>query len=353
MLDLRSAMDEYSIWRSKGLFRIVMGLFAMAAVVAWGVIGYVLLGWEEFDALFMVVITVATVGYGEVEPLDTPMERIHTMGIIAFGTIAVAYLVAGFLQLMTEGEVQRLLGTQQLKRQLVTMHHHVIVVGFGRMGSLLCEDLVEAKVPFVVVERVPELVAEIRRREFLCVVGDATEEATLLEAGLGHARALVTAVSSDSDAVFITLTARQLAAGLIIIARAELPTTQRKLMQAGANHVVLTAAIGAKRITSLLANPNAVEFFELVTKQSHLDLEIDEVPIRAGGPLDGRTMRDADIGRRTGVVVIAVKRAGGTVDFPPNGDTPLIGGDSIVLVGRRTNLDSFRAAFSPGANDVK
>jgi voltage-gated potassium channel len=133
---------------------------------------------------------------------------------------------------------------------------------------------------------------------------------------------------------------------VMIVARAEQPSTLKKLRQAGANHVVLPAAIGAHRIVSLLTNPTAVEFAELVTQRSHLAIEMDDVPIRAGSPLEGKTLRDADIGRRTGVIVIAVKRADGRVEFPPTGDEPFAPGDSIVVLGRRANLDQFRGQFA-------
>src|SRR5262249_45500666 len=129
------------------------------------------------------------------------------------------------------------------------------------------------------------------------------------------------------------------------ISRAEHPSTQKKLKQAGANHVILPAVIGAHRIVSLLTNPSAVEFTELVTSRSSLAIELDDIPIKDGSFLRGKTLRDADIGRKTGVIVIAVKRADGRVEFPPSGDEPFGHGDSIVLLGRRANLDQFRKQF--------
>jgi voltage-gated potassium channel len=149
----------------------------------------------------------------------------------------------------------------------------------------------------------------------------------------------------DAANVFITLTARQMAPKVMIVARAEQPSTQKKLKQAGANHVILPAVIGAHRIVSLLTNPTAVEFAELVTQRSSLAIEMDDIPIRDQSPLRGQTMRDADIGRRTGIIVIAVKRLDGRVEFPPSGDVPLDVGDSIVILGRRSNLDQFRTLF--------
>lgn len=335
-----------NFWRRSSVQRILVGFAAVFTVIGLGVIGYVALGWNPFDALFMVVITISGVGFGEVRPMGSTAERIHTMLIIAFGMVAVAYTIAGFVQFLTEGEIQRLLGLQRMRKQIEMLSDHTLVAGFGRVGGLVCEELVAAERPLVVIERSPDRVAEIERQGLLYVVGDATEEATLREAGLERARVLVTAMPSDAETVFITLTARQMAPKVMIVARAEQPSTLKKLQQAGADHVVLPAAIGAHRIVSLLTNPTAVEFAELVTQRSRLAIEMDDVPIDAGSPLDSKTLRDADIGRRTGVIVVAVKRADGRVEFPPSGDEPFAQGDSIVVLGRRSNIIEFRSLFA-------
>ncbi|MBV8383309.1 MAG: potassium channel protein [Planctomycetaceae bacterium] len=335
-----------SFWRRTSVRRLVIGFTTVLAVVVLGTLGYIMLGWTPFDALFMVVITISGVGFGEVRPMGSTAERVHTMLIIALGMIAVAYTVAGFVQFLTEGEILRLLGHQRMRRQIEEMSGHTVVAGFGRVGSLVCDDLAAAEVSFVVIERSPEKVGEIEGRGFLYVIGDATEEKVLREAGLERARTLVTAMPSDAETVFITLTARQMCPGVMIVARAEQPSTLKKLRQAGANHVVLPAAIGANRIVSLLTNPTAVEFTELVTQRSRLAIEMDDIPIKPGSPLEGKTLRDADIGRRTGVIVIAIKRVDGRVEFPPSGDEPFALGDNIVILGHRSNLEQFRRQFT-------
>jgi voltage-gated potassium channel len=335
-----------AFWQRSSIRRMLLGFAAVMSVTAMGVAGYVTLGWSPFDALFMVVITISGVGFGEVRPMGSTAERIHTMLIIGLGMLAVAYTIAGFVQFLTEGEIQRLLGHQRMRRQIETLSDHTIVAGYGRVGGLVADELAAAEIPFVVIERSPERIAEVERHAYLYVMGDATEEKILRDAGLERAKVLVTALQSDAETVFITLTARQMAPNVMIVARAEQPTTLKKLRQAGANHVVLPAAIGAHRIVSLLTNPTAVEFAELVTQRSSLAIEMDDIPIRQGSPLQGHTLRDADIGRRTGVIVIAVKRADGRVEFPPSGDEPFAPGDSIVVLGRRTNLDQFHRQFA-------
>jgi voltage-gated potassium channel len=197
----------------------------------------------------------------------------------------------------------------------------------------------------VVVELSQERAGEIEAQGFLCITGDATEEKVLKDAGIERARVLVSAMPNDAENVFITLTGRQLAPNLLIIARAEQASTVKKLKHAGANHVVMPAAIGAHRIVSLVTNPAAVQFIELVTQRTSLAIEMDELPIHVTSGLAGHSLRDADIKRRTGVIVIAIKRADGRLEFPPSGDEVLAPGDTIVILGNRADLDQFRRQF--------
>jgi voltage-gated potassium channel len=337
--------DIPGFWQRRSVRRIIQGVLAEFIVVVFGVCGYVALGWSAFDAFYMVVITISGVGYGEVRTIRTPAERIHTILVISFGMVVVGYTLGRFIQFLTEGEIENLVGHRRMRRQIETLRGHTVVAGFGRVGALVCEGLAAADLPFVVIELSPERAPEIEGLGYLYVAGDATEEKILLDAGLDRAKVLVSVMPSDAANVFITLTARQMAPGVMIVSRAEQPSTLKKLRQAGADHVILPAMIGAHRIVSLLTNPTAVEFAELVTQRSSLAIEMDDVPIRDGSTLRGRTLRDADIGRLTGTIVIAVKRADGRVEFPPSGDEPLMDGDSIVVLGRRSNLDQFRKVF--------
>ncbi len=321
------------------------GLIGLSLVLSWGIAGYMIMGWSFGDALYMVVVTVSSVGYGEVRPVDTTLLRVHTLLLIGTGVLAVGYTVAGLLRIITEEELARLTGHHRVRRMIDSLTDHTIVAGLGRMGAIVCEELAAAGEPFVLIDESPEKLATIQARGWLHVSGDATDEGVLNEAGIARAKAIVTAIPNDAANVFITLTARQMNARIQIVARAERSTTAKKLKQAGANNVVLPAAIGAHRIVSILTNPSAVEFTELVTHRSHLAIEINEVVVHDPGPFAGLTLRDADIGRRTGVMVIAVKRADGRVEFPPSGDEPFSAGDTIVLLGRRTTLEQFRKEF--------
>ncbi len=331
--------------RSRTVSPVRRGLLSLSIVISYGIIGYLIAGWSLADSLYMVVITISSVGFGETRDVNTTFLRTHTMLVIAFGMVAVGYTIAGVIRFVAEDEFSKLLGNQRVKRMIDNLSGHTIVAGLGRMGILVCEDLAACGEPFVLVENDTNKLTIAASRGWLHVAGDATEEDVLNKAGLCRAKNLVTSIPNDAANVFITLTARQMNAKVQIIARAERASTQKKLKQAGANHVVLPAAIGAHRIVSLLTNPSALEFVELVTDRSTLAIEMDEVAVTDPSPFANRTLRDLDVGRRTGVMVVAIKRCDGEVEFPPTGDRPLIGGDTIVLLGKSENLAQFRKVY--------
>jgi voltage-gated potassium channel len=334
-----------SFWRRRAVRRIGLGFVAMQVVVVYGVIGYRAMGWSLSDAFFQAIVLISGVGLGEVRPIEGAFARTHTIVVIALGISSLAFTLASLVQALTESELLAYFGRQRKMRQIETLAQHTIVAGYGRVGSLVCDELAAAGQPFVVVDSSHERAEAIEAKRYFCVTGDATEEKVLLEAGITRARVLISAMPDDAQNVFITLTSRQICPELLIIARAEQTSTEKKLKHAGANHVVLPAAIGAHRIVSLVTNPAAVQFAELVTQRASLAIEMDEVPILATHALAGNTLRDADIKRRTGVIVVAIKRGDGQLVFPPSGDEVLAPGDSVVFLGKRENLDRFRQQF--------
>ncbi len=329
-------------WRRRAVRRVFLGFGVIQLVILYGVAGYRWIGWTFADAFFQVIILISGVGLGEVRPLDGPFARAHTILVIGLGISSVAFTLASFVQSLTESELLVYFGRQRKMRQIESMSGHTIVAGYGRVGSLVCDELEAAGQPFVVVDLAAERTEEFETRGFHCVIGDATEEKILQDAGICRARVLISAMPNDAENVFITLTARQICPKLLIIARAEQPSTVRKLKHAGANHVVLPAAIGAHRIVSLVTNPAAVQFVELVTQRTSVAIEMDELPITPDHALAGRSVREADIKRRTGVIVVAIKRADGQLIFPPSGDETIEPGDTLVFLGRRSHLEQFR-----------
>jgi voltage-gated potassium channel len=320
-------------------------LIAIQLVAVYGTAGYLAMGWSFLDAIYQVVITISGVGFGEVQPLVSTTARVHTMAVICLGMLSVAFTLGSFVQFLTESDILSLFGRRRMMKQIQNLSQHTIVVGYGRVGELVCDELAARDQQFVIVDLSRERTEMAQERGFLVMTGDATDDKVLTEAGVGRAKVLVSVMPDDAENVFITLTARQMCSGLVIIARAEGPNTPKKLRQAGANHIVMPAAIGAHRIVSLLTNPGAVEFVELVTSRSSIAIEMDELMVKESSELAGKTLRDADVKRRTGVIVVAMKRADGGLEFPLSGDETMAAGDTVVLLGTRQLIDDFRRQY--------
>jgi voltage-gated potassium channel len=327
------------------LRRMRAGAVVLLVVVAAAVVGYRLAGRDWLDAIYMVVITVSTVGYGEDSRLS-PAEQFLTMGVILLGISAAVFTLGGFFQMMMEGEIERALRGGRTTRAIERLNRHVVLCGFGRIGRILAAELAGKKVPFVVIDNSAESIAEAQNLEYLVLLGDAAEENVLRAAGVERARSLVTALPSDAANVFITLTARNLNRDLQIIARGELQTTEKKLLQAGANRVVLPAAIGALRIAAILTRPSTVELLELVAGQSTLDVEVDEIVVAAASPLVGKTTVEAEARRRHGLLIVAIKQQSGAMIFNPGTEVVFQPGDTILLMGKQEDIDRFRREFS-------
>ncbi len=329
--------------------RIVFGFALLLLVSAYGVVGFLLRGWGLSDAVYMTVTTISTVGYGEVRPIDSLSSRVHVVSLILMGIYSIAFTTAAFVQLLTEGEILAILGQTRMGKQIEETSDHVIITGFGRVGILISEELVKAGVPFVVIEKAAERVAELKRRDHLHVFGDATEEQVLMDAGVERARSIVCVMPSDANNVFVTLTARQISPKIEIIARAEQPSSTKILHQAGAKHVILPAAIGAHRIATLLTRPRALAFAEMVAKHAELGLELVEIPVSIGSPIINQTLAEADVRHRTGAIVVAIKVPPKEVVFPAPTDRPLSAGESLIVIGLRENIDRLHQEYGLAA----
>ena len=226
-----------------------------AVIILIATLGYIALGWPPFDAFYMVIITVFSVGYGEVRPIDSHAERIWTVLVILGGWSAVVVTLGGITKAVTEGEVRRVSQTLRKTRAMEHLHDHIIICGYGRVGQTLAGELRRAGIAFVIIDRDEERVTQITADGFLAHRGDATEESVLNYVGITRARCLATVLPQDALNVFITLTAHDLNPALKIIARGEQPSTEKKLLQAGASEVILPATIGGLRIAHLILEP--------------------------------------------------------------------------------------------------
>lgn len=311
--------------------RLIVALLVLLTVFLMGTAGYVVLEGASFgDAAYMTVLTLSTLG-GEVFRLHGA-GRVWTALITVFG-IGVVFAAFGMVTAMiVSGEIGRMLGSRKLHAQIDHLDLHVIVCGFGRMGSLVTEGLRERHVPVVVIDRDTERTREVEAIHALYVVGDAAEESTLIEAGILRARAMVCVLPHDSDNVFATLTARGLRKDLFIVSRAEQTGSEAKLLRAGASRVISTHAIGATRIANVLTRPHVVDFVDMAHRG--VELEMDEFAITASSPMRGKTLRDAQIRQRANVMVVAIQHADGHTTFNPGPDAVLETGDTIITIGQ-------------------
>jgi voltage-gated potassium channel len=319
--------------------RIWLAAAVVALLLAGGTLGYVLIeGWSSFDALYMTVITLTTVGYLEVHPLSSE-GRAFTMVLALGGIFTMFYLAGDFIRGMVSGDVARLLGRQRMERTLATLKNHLIVCGFGRMGHLVCEQFAAAGLPFVLVEQQAALLDGFRIPHGIPLHGDATSEEVLRRAGIERARALVTVAASDADNLYITMTARLLNDKLLIVARAEDEAAEKKLKRAGANRVVSPYAIGGQRVAQAVLRPAVMDFIELATKSEHLELQIEETEIASGSGLAGQSLKDSAVRQDLGIIIVAIKKPGGRMVFNPEPSSILEPGDLLITLGHRQQLD--------------
>ncbi len=317
--------------------KLVVGgtIFALCCVSA--IIGYLMAGWTLLESVYMVIITIFGVGYGEVRPIVDPGLRVFTMVVIIIGCSSLIYITGGFIQMLTEGEIDRVLGTRRRTKDIDGISGHAIVCGFGRVGRILANELQRAGQSFVVVDASPERIKEAESLSYLVVTGNATEEAVLESAGIGRARVLASVLPDDAANVFITLTAREINPNIEIIARAENPATERKLIRSGATRVVLPSAIGAARISQLITNPSVDQLLteggeRLKEDLKLLGLNVTETTVPDTPQFAGQRLEEMEFRGDSRCLLVAVIRRSGEVLREPPGGTPLGAGDRLVFV---------------------
>jgi voltage-gated potassium channel len=322
--------------RSRSSIRNALG--ALSFLIAIGVLGYMgIEGASFFDALFMTVTTLSTVGYREVVPLGVA-GRWFTMALILSGLGVVFYSASLVAADVIEGRLQSVLGRRRVQRQIERLTGHYIVCGFGRMGKIVCKELAAKPVPFVVVDNNPETVRYLQEQQYLYVEGDATEDDSLLAAGIRKARGVVTALSKDSDNVYVVLSARQLNPDLLIVARAEDERSEPKLIHAGATRVVSPYVIGGSRMAGALLRPAVLDVVDLATHYHSMELKIEELPVGPGGFSGGETLGTSGLREQSGLIVIAIKKANGDMLFNPDADARIQPGDRLVVMGQAASL---------------
>jgi voltage-gated potassium channel len=334
------APDERWFRASGAGFAVVL----LVTVIAGGTLGYVWIeGWSVWDAFYMTVITVTTVGYKEVHDLSRA-GQMFTVVLVFGGVGAALYTFTLLATVVVEGGWSTYAERWRYTRMINNLSDHYVVCGFGRIGALVAAEFKRQKTPFVIVDRNPARVAEAAQLGLLAVEGDASREETLKMLGIDRARGLVAAVSTDAENVYAVLTARVLNPRLFIIARAEGEESLPKLKKAGADRVVSPYRIGAIQMAQTALRPAVVDFVEIATSSDNLELSIEEIRIERGSPMAGRPLAQAIPRDKMNVVVVGIQHARGRMEFNPSPDTILQGDDHVIVLGSSTTLKELERA---------
>jgi voltage-gated potassium channel len=328
--------------------RLLRFVLVLLVITTLGTLGYVVIeGWPAFDALYMTVITLATIGFEEVHPLSTA-GRAFTIALIVAGVSAVGYFVNAVAQLALSGELAARLRRRRMVERLEALSGHYVVCGYGRVGQEVVEDLHRRGRRCVVVDSARPSSPTVPDVPF--VVGDAANDDILRQAGIDRARGLVAVTGDDPTNLFVTLSAHALNPKLVIVARANDNATEPKLLRAGASHVISPNIISGRRIAAQLLNPAVADFLDVVMHSGQLEMWMEEFQVAPGSELHGRTVAAADVRRRTGANVLAVRRHDqGAILTNPPADLTFAPGDILIALGTGEQLAALsRAAGQAG-----
>lgn len=310
----------------------------LVGIIALGTCGYSFIEHMPlFEAFYMTIITITTVGFAEVIPLSQSGRTI-TVIIIILGITAGTYTIGVLVRALVEGELVKIFGRIKVQKQVSELKNHFIICGFGRIGRIVCSELNDDKISFVIIEQDPTVIEHIEALKYLYLDMDATTEEALMQAGIMKAKGIVTAVNSDANNVFITMTAMSLRPDVFVLARASEEQNEAKLFRAGATRVVSPYLIGGRRIAQMLKKPTVVDFIDCAMMGSHLDLMMEEAAIGDKSSLIGKNLIDSNLRRDYGVIIVAIKKLSGDMVFNPMPSESLDAGDVIVVIGKKEDL---------------
>jgi voltage-gated potassium channel len=329
-----------------------LAVVLVASVIVTGTSGFMIIeGWPFFDALYMTVTTMTTVGYMEIHPLSRA-GRVFNIGVVLFGVATVLYTFTFLMARLVEGDLQERWARRRRKRMLDELQNHFIICGFGRMGHIIAQEFSRQSVPFVIVERSAERMSEAIDAGYLAVEADASSEAVLRRVGIDRARGFIAAVSTDAENVYAVLTARLLRPDLFIIGRAETDDAKSKLVRAGADRVLSPYQIGGLQLAQTALRPAVVDFVQLATSSENLELNMEQVRISERGQLAGQSIVQANLRQRFGVIVVGIQRASGRMEFNPEPESTMLAGDHLVVLGKAVNLRGLEAAAGTNLEPV-
>ena len=326
------------------LRRFNSALLALMGVLIFGIAGFMIIeGYTFAEAFYMEIITISTVGFGEVKALSEAGRMFASLLIILNMGVA-AYAISTVTSFIVDGELQKYFKDYRVYQKIQELRDHTIVCGFGRHGQEITQEFMKNNVPFVVIENDEEKIKEMRLQDdFLFLDGDATHDQILKEAGIENAKSLIVTTGQDAENVFITLSARQLNHKLNIISRAVEKITERKLKRAGADQVVIPERLGGFYMATLVRKPEVVEFFTLISNMGSAQIQFEEIESDSiGYEYLGKSIKNLNIRGRTGVNIIGLRDAKGDYTINPSADSIIQSGMRIIILGDQKQIQAFK-----------
>jgi len=321
-----------------------LALLLFAGVTAGGTLGYMLIeGWSAWDAFYMTIISVTTAGYREVHEMSV-YGQAWTSLVLVIGVGTLFYTASLVMAEVVEGSFYQRLEQRRFNRMLEQLDNHFIICGYGRIGKVIADEFRRQEVPYVVVDRDPARVHEVLEAGGMAVAADASREDVLKKVGIERARGLIAAVGTEAENVYTVLTARVLRKELYIIARIESPEAESKLRAAGADRVLSPYQLGGVQIAATALRPAVVDFMHLATSSDRLELAAEQVEVSNDSPFVGKSIKEANLRQEFGVIVVAIKRKAGNMEFNPPPEAVLADSDQLVVLGNWDQLKKLEAA---------
>src|SRR6185369_3913311 len=318
--------------------RFVLIGVAIVTTLSIGTVGFTVIdGYSPFDAFYMSLTTMTTVGYGEIHPLSHA-GRIFNSLLIVFGVTTLFIAIGAMTQTIIELEFGEAIGKRRKKRMIDNLKDHYIICGFGRVGRGAASELRHTGVPFVVVDIDPDRAERAMLAGMLAVTADSTHDETLRMVGIERARGLVAALATDADNLFVLLSAKGLNPGIYVATRAAEEGAEAKMRRAGADAVFAPYSITGHRLAQSLLRPHVVQFLDFTTKDIGEDISIEQVKVAETSEMVARTIKEMQLRKEVGVIVMAIRKESGEMVFNPPADTAVQSGDYLIVMGRPGNL---------------